>query len=74
MRDGDQSGKGEMPEHVEEVEGGGMVCRHCAGRVGPDGLALALAEAEEEPSLGAVEAKMPPSEDEFAEALSGGRR
>ena len=59
-----------MPEHVEEVEGGGLVCRHCAGQVAPDGLSLALAEAEEKPSLGTVEAKMPPSEDEFAEALS----
>ncbi len=25
------------PEHVETMETGGMMCRHCGGKVGPEG-------------------------------------
>lgn len=35
------------PGHVEDTEGGGMVCMHCGGEVGGDGYSMGLGEAEE---------------------------
>ena len=29
-------------DHVEKLEGGGAMCRHCGGEVGDDGMALDL--------------------------------
>lgn len=28
------------PEHVEQLESGGMMCRHCGGRVDDEGYAM----------------------------------
>ncbi len=39
------------PEHIEQLEGGGMVCRHCGGSVGDDGYSMG---GEVEPELEAA--------------------
>lgn len=40
-----------LPEHVQKMESGGMMCRHCGGAVGEDGYAEDMGVEEGEAEL-----------------------
>ena len=68
-----------MPEHVQQLETGGTVCKHCGGSVDPDGYAMGgeIAEAETRLSDAGTPAETPQFEataglrrSAFADAMS----
>lgn len=49
------------PEHVEQMESGGMMCRHCGGRVDEEGYSMG-GEMEEGPEESSSEVEEDESE------------